>query len=176
VTPRGVPTVFAATAIAGFPTSAPPNSAGLSISRQWFTVAGEPFNGDRLKQGETLIAYLRVESNQALPEALITDLSPAGLEVENLNLTDASTLESLEIEGINLASRFDTTVLKHEEFRDDRFVAALEITAGSPAHVFYLIRAVSPGDFSVPPALVEDLYRPGLRSLSLSGARIRVDE
>lgn len=177
VTPSGAARFFVSDDLTGFPISAPAAVAsGTRITRQWFTLAGAPFSADSIKQGESLVVYLRVESDQDMREAMITDLSPAGLEVENLNLTDPEALEKVEIEGINLKARLDTTMLAHEEFRDDRYVAALRVYAGTPAHVFYLLRAVSPGSFVVPPAQVEDMYRPSVRALSAPSARIRVAE
>ena len=56
----------------------------------------------------------------------------------------------------------------HEEYRDDRYVAALKLDAGSKARVFYLVRAVTPGTYTVPPSLVEDMYRPQLRGVGKS--------
>jgi uncharacterized protein YfaS (alpha-2-macroglobulin family) len=34
--------------------------------------------------------------------------------------------------------------------------------------VFYLVRAVTPGTYRVPPPLVEDMYRPDLRGVGRS--------
>ncbi len=34
--------------------------------------------------------------------------------------------------------------------------------------MFYLVRAVTPGTYSVPPPLVEDMYRPQLRGVGRS--------
>jgi len=176
VTPSGAQRFFVSSDVTGFPMSAPAAlDNGIQITRRWFTLDGKPFVGSSVKQGESYVVYLRVESAVALQQALVTDLSPAGLEVENLNLSDSQLLAQVEIEGINLASRLDTSTLDHEEFRDDRYVAALRINADTPAHLFYLIRAVSPGSFVVPPAQVEDMYRPELRSLSDASARIRVE-
>lgn len=31
--------------------------------------------------------------------------------------------------------------------------------------MFYLVRAVTPGTYTVPPSLVEDMYRPDLRGV-----------
>src|SRR3546814_15700790 len=53
----------------------------------------------------------------------------------------------------------------HEEYRDDRYVAALKLGAGRTARLFYLVRAVTPGTYTVPPPLVEDMYRPDLRGV-----------
>jgi uncharacterized protein YfaS (alpha-2-macroglobulin family) len=33
--------------------------------------------------------------------------------------------------------------------------------------VFYLARAVTPGEYTVPPTLVEDMYRPEIRAIGV---------
>jgi uncharacterized protein YfaS (alpha-2-macroglobulin family) len=98
-------------------------------------------------------------------DALVVDLVPGGLEVENLNLTDASQWANVTIDGISLGERSNAANIKFEEYRDDRYVAAIELWGGSAAQLFYLVRAVSPGDFVVPPPVVEDMYRPDLRAV-----------
>jgi uncharacterized protein YfaS (alpha-2-macroglobulin family) len=43
--------------------------------------------------------------------------------------------------------------------------------------VFYLVRAVSPGTYRVPPPIVEDMYRPEVRGIGKSvPATIKVIE
>ena len=72
------------------------------------------------------------------------------------------------VDGITISDRGEAADTKHEEFRDDRYVAALKLSRGSKASVFYLVRAVTPGTYSVPPPLVEDMYRPQLRGVGRS--------
>jgi uncharacterized protein YfaS (alpha-2-macroglobulin family) len=50
----------------------------------------------------------------------------------------------------------------HTEFRDDRFVAAFERRKDDqPTYtVAYIVRAVAPGSYELPQAVVEDMYRP----------------
>ena len=50
----------------------------------------------------------------------------------------------------------------HTEFRDDRFVAALDIDAGAKRTFIlaYLVRAVTPGVYRQPAVYVEDMYKP----------------
>ena len=69
------------------------------------------------------------------------------------------------IDGIEISDRDDAAEVRHEEYRDDRYVAALKLDAGDTARVFYLVRAVTPGTYTVPPSLVEDMYRPELRGV-----------
>ena len=51
---------------------------------------------------------------------------------------------------------------KTEEFRDDRYVAALRLNAGAKHQLFYLVRVLAVGESVVPPPYVEDMYRPDL--------------
>ena len=126
------------------------------------------FEGGTLKEGETLIAKLTIEAKEEMPDALVVDLLPAGIEIENLALGDRGALGELVLDGITLNQREYSAEIRHEEFRDDRYVAALKLYGGSPAHLFYLVRAVSPGRFVVPPPMIEDMYRPRLRGLGQS--------
>lgn len=147
----------------GAPVRAPAKRAEeLTIERHWYRMDGTVFTGGPLKEGDTLIARLLVSSGEAVPDALVTDLLPAGLEVENLALGDTDTLAALVIDGTALSERRYGAEILHEEYRDDRYVAAIKLWPGAQANLYYLVRAVSPGRYSVPPPLVEDMYRPRL--------------
>jgi uncharacterized protein YfaS (alpha-2-macroglobulin family) len=100
-----------------------------------------------------------------MPDALLVDLLPGGLEIENFNLTDAKQWADVVVDGITITDRAQAAEVRHEEFRDDRYVAALNLGKGQTAHVFYLVRAVTPGTFQVPPPLVEDMYMPQVRGI-----------
>jgi len=53
----------------------------------------------------------------------------------------------------------------HMQYRDDRFVAALDI--GDKNREFklaYLVRAVTPGNYTVPAVHIEDMYKPQYRA------------
>ncbi|MEW5725891.1 MAG: hypothetical protein AB1896_22470 [Thermodesulfobacteriota bacterium] len=42
------------------------------------------------------------------------------------------------------------------------------------AHLFYLVRAVTPGTFVAPPGLVESMYRPEIRGVGRTPGRLSV--
>jgi len=112
-----------------------------------------------------------------IPDALVTDLLPGGLEVENLNLGGAQQWEGVVVDGISLEQRTGAADIVHEEYRDDRYAAALKLQRGRAAHVFYLVRAVTPGTYVVPPPLVEDMYRPAVRGIgAIPTAQLTVSE
>ena len=54
---------------------------------------------------------------------------------------------------------------EHFVIADDRYTAALDLSAGSNQQLVYLMRAVTPGRYQVPPTQVEDMYRPEIRAV-----------
>jgi hypothetical protein len=170
--------VFATLDVAGIPQQSPAADASqVDVRRDYFTTDGKPWSGETLKEGDTLIAELTIEARTDMPDALVTDLLPGGLEVENLNLGGAQQWEGVVIDGIDMQQHTGAADLVHEEYRDDRYAAALHLRRGQAAHVFYLVRAVTPGSYTVPPPLAEDMYRPALRGIGKSvPAKITVAE
>ncbi|NIJ99778.1 alpha-2-macroglobulin family protein [Xanthomonas cannabis] len=167
--PQGDAPMYASLEVAGIPRSAPePDTRHLSVERSWYTTDGKPWTAQALKEGEALIVRVTITANSNMPDALLTDLLPAGLEIENFNLGDAKQWADVVVDGIGISERSSAADVKHEEFRDDRYVAALALSSGSKAQVYYLVRAVSPGTYTVPPSLVEDMYRPELRGVGRS--------
>ena len=86
---------------------------------------------------------------------LVTDLLPAGFEIDNPGLVSSAELTNFPW----LAQ----TEAAHLEFRDDRFVAAFNRDQGDDSRditLAYVVRAVTPGTYAHPAASVEDMYRP----------------
>ena len=50
------------------------------------------------------------------------------------------------------------------EFRADRFLAAVEYGGTDAFQLAYVVRAIMPGDYHHPAALVTDMYRPEYRA------------
>lgn len=155
--------------VAGAPRTAPePQEGQLRIRRAWFRMDGSAFTGNSIREGEALLVMLTVESEERLQEALVVDLLPGGLEAENLGLADNEAINQLVLDGNSLSERSWSAEIRHQEYRDDRFAAAIALWPGQPARLYYLVRAVSPGRFIVPPPLVEDMYQPDLRAIGRS--------
>ena len=167
--PEGAPPLFVSMEISGIPRTAPaPDNRKVGIERRYYTTDGKEWTGGTLKEGEALIVRVGITPDVNMPDALFTDLLPAGLEIENFNLGDAKQWADVVVDGIEISDRSDAADVKHEEYRDDRYVAALKLSRGSTAKVFYLVRAVTPGTYTVPPPLVEDMYRPEIRGVGKS--------
>jgi uncharacterized protein YfaS (alpha-2-macroglobulin family) len=132
-----------------------------------------------LKVGESVIVRINVVANRAIPNGMIVDRIPAGLEIENLNIAQGEGLGGVAIDGVNPAQAMDDRRIQHVEFRDDRFVVAARLNrqyGNNPLQLFYRARVVTPGRFIVPPVYAEDMYFPGNHGLSGGGGFLTVSD
>lgn len=134
----------------------PPAREGFTVTRRYYSRSGQEVNPAQIHQNDLLVVVITGEAQGSeAQQALVVDLLPAGLEIENARLAhNASTTE--------IAWLPELTKTAHTEFRDDRFVAALDIEAGAPRQftLAYLVRAVTPGTYRQPAVYVEDMYKP----------------
>lgn len=169
IQPEGKATVFATLDVAGIPIKAPAaDPTQVDARRRYYTTDGKDWTGGKLREGDTLIVELSMEPRVGMPDALVTDLLPGGLEAENLNLGGARQWADVVVDGIRLAAHEGAADVVHEEYRDDRYAAALKLRRGVNARLFYVVRAVTPGTYTVPAPLVEDMYRPAIRGYGVS--------
>lgn len=164
--PRGPGPIFMVEDVVGYPSVAPKvQDQNVAIRRLLYRQDGTEYDGAPLTTGEVLIAALDITAHEDMHDALIIDLIPGGLELENLNLGDQAIWSGVSIGGVELSERAGQAEIRYEEYRDDRYVAAIQLSAGQKAKLYYLLRAVSPGSYKVPTPLVEDMYRPQLRGI-----------
>jgi hypothetical protein len=115
-------------------------------------------------QNERFVVVLSITEETAwTSRVLVADLLPAGFEIDNPNLVKSANLDAF--------SWLAETQTAHLEFRDDRFVAALDRSSGDDRAftLAYMVRAVTPGRYVVPAATVEDMYRPHLSARTAMG-------
>lgn len=164
---HGENTLYNRVTVVGYPQSAPsPMSNVLQIKRSYLDLQGNPIQLDRLRSGEMVVVKLDVNADQTVPDALVVDLLPAGLELENQNLANSSA--NLSDTAPNLQEAINDMqqgAIRHTEYRDDRYVAAIEVNAYRPTTLLYLARAVTPGVYSVPAPQVESMYVPAWRAV-----------
>lgn len=166
VTNEGKGSLYVQRTLVGYPEQAPARiNKGMSVTRSWFNSDGQPFDPAKVKVGDLVVVRLNVSSESAVPDALLVEMVPAGFELENPALGNSIKLEELSIEGKPAWQSEWNDYLKHQEFRDDRYTAALDLSEGSNQQLVYLMRAVTPGRYQVPPTQVEDMYRPELRAV-----------
>ncbi len=167
--------MFVYAAVSGYPIAPPkPKMDNFEVTRNLYSMDGKPLDKRVFESGEMIIAHLQIKTNEYYDNAMIIDLIPAGLEIENLNLTQGDSLNNTRLSGINPAAAMKSYNIKHIEFRDDRYVAALALSPDRVTHLFYILRAVSPGVYIVPPTYVEDMYRPQHNGIGLTHKPITV--
>ncbi|MBK0098641.1 alpha-2-macroglobulin family protein [Erwinia sp. S63] len=162
--------------VVGYLQTAPsPISNVLKITREYFTLDGKPADLSNLKSGELLVVRLKVAASERVSDALVVDLLPAGLELENQNLSDSSASLGDSADALKESMMdMQQANIKHIEFRDDRFVAALALDGYTPATLLYLARAVTPGSYRLPPPQVESMYVPEWRAIGTTPEKLNV--
>ena len=177
VTNEGKGSLYVQHTLVGYPEQAPARiSMGMSVTRSWFNSDGQRFDPTKVKVGDLVVVRLNVSSESAVPDALLVEMVPAGFELENPALGNSIKLEELSIEGKPAWQSEWNDYLKHQEFRDDRYTAALDLSAGSNQQLVYLMRAVTPGRYQVPSTQVEDMYRPEIRAVGEDIHEVRISE
>lgn len=147
----------------GVPTEPEPAGGnGYAITRSYFTMEGEPMTLEGLKAGTRFVTVLTVTPfGNGEGRLMVNDPLPAGLEIDNPNLVGSAT-EAMAALGLE-------TEVAHSEFRQDRFLTAIDRYSKDAFKLGYVVRAISPGVFHQPAATVEDMYRPDLSARSDTG-------
>jgi uncharacterized protein YfaS (alpha-2-macroglobulin family) len=176
VSNTGTEVLFAEIAAEGYPTKPLiPTDTGITLERTLWSPDGKPVTTRQFKTGDMLVVRLRAQSSQAIKDALVVERVPAGMEVENLNLSQGVQASAFTVEGVNLAEALAEPRIKHSEYRDDRFVAAVDLRGGK-LDLYYLLRVVTPGKYVVPAPFAEDMYRPDIRGVGKAEADIVVSD
>jgi uncharacterized protein YfaS (alpha-2-macroglobulin family) len=152
--------------LSGNPVKQPaPKNDPIELTRTLYAPDGSPVGARPLKVGETVIVHITAKSRTLIGTGMVVDRIPAGLEIENLNIVQGEQMGAVQIAKLNPAEAMNDARIKHVEFRDDRFVAAVRLD-GNVLNLFYRARVVTPGKFVVPPLYAEDMYRPDLFGLT----------
>ncbi len=152
--------------VSGVPTTPEPAAdKGYKVERKLYSLDGKEVKPNAIRQNDRLVVVLTVtEKAPVFARLLLVDPLPAGLEIDNPALVDGTTLASLSFIKQEVSP-------SNAEYRDDRFVAAFDRAEGQAAtfQVAYTVRAVSPGKYVHPGAIIEDMYRPDLFGRSAFG-------
>ena len=157
VSNKGAGAVQAVVSVSGSPTTPEPAAErGFKIERNYFTLDGEPADATNAKQNQRFVVVLKMtEPQPQFGRIIVADYLPAGFEIDNPRLVSSGDTGTL-------AWIANAVAPVNSEFRDDRFTAAFDRSEQSTPvfTVAYVVRAVSPGSYVLPQAMVEDMYRP----------------
>lgn len=163
----GKPVDLTITTVAAPKQPLPAGGDGFTIQRRYYSLDGEETSVADVKQNERYVVVLTVNELNAWPSRiLVSDLLPAGFEIDNPRIMGSAELKNFDWLG-NVA-------YAHAEYRDDRFIAAFN-RSGNEQREFsfaYVVRAVTPGNYAHPAASVEDMYRPDLSARTATGRMI----
>lgn len=139
----------------------------LRVRREFFDRNGAPVNLQGVKANSVVIVKLTLGSDvDALENVAISDLLPAGFEVENPRLTETSQYRFI--------SKPD--VPAYTDIRDDRINFYTNFGRGERLRTFfYVVRAVTRGGFRYPPIVAETMYDGNYYSASDVGSVRVVD-
>ncbi|MCP4021655.1 MAG: alpha-2-macroglobulin family protein, partial [Desulfobacteraceae bacterium] len=167
--------LFLSVAMVGYPAQRPePEEKEVKITRRYLDMTGNPIEKMDFVSGDRILVEVGFSITRRLPDGLIVDLLPSGLELEDPNLAGSSIIDEISVDKKTVAQWHKQFIIRHTEYRDDRFVAAVDARPKRTFRIFYPVRVVSPGEYIVPPTLVEDMYRPYIRGIGDTRPLIRI--
>lgn len=132
----------------------------LRVRREFFNRFGTPVNLESIKQNSLVIVRITAATDvDRLDNVAIVDLLPAGFEIENPRL-----IESTQYGFIKNASAPD-----HVDIRDDRINYYTNFNGTRQRIFYYLVRAVTKGEFQYAPIAAEAMYDASYYSASGRG-------
>jgi alpha-2-macroglobulin len=131
----------------------------LKARRSFYNRDGALLSEKSFRQNDLIIVKLTLESSYgAVDNIVLTDMLPAGLEIENARLSDLP-----EIKWIKNSSEPD-----YLDIRDDRINFFTSID-DEPKTFYYMVRAVSPGIFQLGPVQADAMYNGAYHSYNGAG-------
>ena len=137
---------------------------GVSIEREFLDLDGNARDASEAAQGDLIVVRLTLDSQgNRLDQLAIEDQLPAGWEIENPNVA-----ASQQIPWLRRREEGD----RYRDARDDRMLIFTGPVNGK-ATFHYAARAVTPGEYALPPTVVSGMYEPETRGVA-AGGRVRV--
>ncbi|NQT53722.1 alpha-2-macroglobulin family protein [bacterium] len=155
----------------GVPTSGkmPEFDNGLTIRRTLRSRDGRELNAAAIPHGEVVVIDLAVRANHTVENVAISDLLPAGFEIENPRLATAETVRTDGDGKDKKPMRKNLLSPDRVEMRDDRLLLFTTVGSSKTYHYRYVVRAVTQGTFALPPVSASCMYDPGIASAHGAG-------
>jgi len=134
---------------------------GLTVRRVFLSRDGQPVNYQQIRQGDLVIAEITLNAlDKALENVIVADLLPAGLEIENPRLESREDVAWIKDKSL---------VPDYLDLRDDRLILFVNLPERREQKFYYALRAVTIGEFILPPVKAEAMYDPVYSSVASSG-------
>lgn len=128
-----------------------PVANGFEIRREYLDREGKPVTS--CNSGDLLTVKIRVYARTYFESAVICDLLPGGLEIEDETLATRAN----PVGNASQPSSYGFSETARERLFD-RFLAFGSFSKGKWSEVTYSVRATARGKFTVPPVQVESMY------------------
>lgn len=132
----------------------------VKVRKTFLDRDGNPMNANTFKQNDLIVVKLSLQclNGQSIENIVLSDLLPAGFEIENPRIGAVPELSWIK----------DNSNSQHIDLRDDRihfFTDAID----SPKFYYYLVRAVTKGTYAMGAASADAMYNGDV--YSYNGAR-----
>ena len=134
----------------------------LMVRRRYLDKEGQPIRYDQFRQGDMIVAEITAKAlTEDLDNVIIADLLPAGFEIENPRLESRAGIPWIK----ETKYRPD-----YMDIRDDRMLLFASLPRQQERRFYYALRAVTVGEFILPPIAGEAMYDPAKSSVANSGS------
>lgn len=132
----------------------------MRVRRNYYDRTGKPIVNNTFKQNQLVVVQIELESqyNSDIDNIVITDMLPAGFEIENKRLTDMPIMDWIKTKS----------TADYEDIRDDRINIFTSLDR-KPKVFYYLVRAVSPGKYQLGPVQADAMYNGAYHSYHGAG-------
>jgi uncharacterized protein YfaS (alpha-2-macroglobulin family) len=132
----------------------------LQVRKTFYNRFGQPVSGTSFRQNDLIVVKITLASTDgsAVENVVITDMLPAGFEIENPRISD--------LPEMSWAS--NAAVADHFDIRDDR-INLFATAKAQPQTFYYVVRAVSKGIFKMGPVSADAMYNGEYHSLHGAG-------
>lgn len=138
---------------------------GIKVRRKFYTRDGSPADLNKLNHGDVVIAEISIDANIAYDNIIVEDLLPACLEIENPRLSSTEKVEWI---------KKDSFEPDHIDIRDDRLLLFTDLPNTKDLYYRYAARAVTKGEFTLPPISASCMYDPSIVSVNGQG-KVKVE-
>jgi uncharacterized repeat protein (TIGR01451 family) len=132
----------------------------LKVRKTFLSRTGQELKGTSFRQNDLIVVKITLEntSKTFVENVVITDLLPAGFEIENPRISTIPSLDWIK----------NNAWPDHLDIRDDRI--HFYVSAGlQPQHYYYVVRAVSPGNYTMGPVSADAMYSGDYHSIHGAG-------
>ena len=139
----------------------------LQVRRRYSSENGVRIEDGNFQHGSLLVAEITIKAlTDTLENVAVVDVLPAGFEIENPRLESRAGVPWISKSGFQP---------DYMDIRDDRLIFFGKFPRQKQQKFYYALRAVTRGEFVLPPVAAEAMYDPTKSSVASSG-RIRVVE